>query len=170
MQGSRSLIQRASDTLADHDDVRRIRTALGHLERALDDGLWIDEVHADGRPGLKVFHEAASAVIQLEQLIASPPNGPQDELSAEAREWAIAAMNDISFATGLLAEIRVEESADLEVDNARRQRSLDLANERAAEQLELGVAALDGGDLSGAIEHFGKAWRLAMSVAQVAAR
>ena len=69
--GGRSLIQAAADAIAPYSgDDERFRNAFRDLEKALDLGIWADEVHPDPKHGNKVFDEIRSAIEDLEKLLS----------------------------------------------------------------------------------------------------
>jgi len=162
VRGSRSLLQRAADNLSHHlDDSKHIGHAIKHLDKALEDENWIDEIHAEHKKGQKIFHESASAVHELEKVLKEDADG-KHPLSPEARAWVESALSDIEIATVLLAEIRLDESDGLIALDPGKQDKVDRENEKAADHFVKAGDHIATGNLDKGIREYAKAWHHAV--------
>ncbi len=122
--------------------------AIKHLNKGLDDKLWLDNSNLDQKHGKKVFKEGKAAVKDLQKLQKDKRATDSVQGTCEDISFKIAALN------GLLANIALNE--------AQRNGGTDKGSLKKVAKAELefnkGLDQLGEGKPDKAIGHFGKAW------------
>ena len=151
--GARARKQNVRDTLAafgstgDKKDDQRIRKAIEHLDKSLEDELWVGEDRLDPKDGKKVFDEERKAVKELEEVRSFDVSWAIEELLDIDEELAQTAIDDAEAA--IMANLAGDPK---EIDKANRELL------KAMEEMDKAETARDQGDAEKAIEHYRKAW------------
>lgn len=162
INGSLGLLEGAAEALSHHlEESKHFEHAVKHLNKALKEENWIDEIHADAKKGKKIFHESAATVHELEKILKEDANG-KNVISGDARMWIESALADVECAIVVLTEIHMEESGGLDAFDPEKQDKVDRENLKAAAEFEDAVAHVDDGKLDKGIREFEKAWHHAV--------
>ncbi|MBN4064828.1 hypothetical protein JYU04_03735 [Dehalococcoides mccartyi] len=159
VEGSRSLIQRALDSMGTFaGESKHIGHAEKKLAKALEDRNWIDEVHADLKRGQAVFSHASSAVREYEKALKDHAKGKKNTLSPAAISTLKAALFDIQIAMTILTETRMDETSGLVALDPKKQKKVDRELEQSIKEFDDALNKIAIGNLDKGIRELAKAW------------
>jgi len=136
-------------------DVVKILTAI------LGSSAWTDETHLAASAGDKVFQDVQKAALELEKLLKD--EAKKDSVSTAAEKAIGQAVADIAAIAQVVAETLYLENQHLQANDPQKQKFVDGSLADAAKELNAGIASLNAGDYTGAIQSFQRAWNSTQS-------
>ena len=160
--GAKDLKERAISFLSlFEDESQRVVRAIDHIEKSLEDDLWINLVYLDSQQGHRVYSEEHNAVQQLQQLLKQTPDDDGDippAPSPELREAAQKAIDDLVNADRVIAITIMLDSDVATAAKPNDQNKIDKEHATAEDEFAQGDSSRDAGDYDNAVQHYRKAW------------
>jgi hypothetical protein len=136
-------------TVTDKRDAKKLDEAIEHIQRSLDDELWVDDTHLQRKHGDRVFHEEHDAVKKLQHLL-------KDKKSDIPDATLLAFIQCFTSVDRQLAVIAVDEAEAAGVQPKK------IAQDR--KEIEKGDEEAARGKYDKAIEHYRHAWKHAVHI------
>lgn len=159
--GAQDLKNRAISFLSPFEnESHRVVKSIEHINKSLEEDLWVDEVYLEAKHGHRVYSEEHNAVQQLQQLLNQTPD--EGEIppppSPELKEAAEDAIDLLVNSDRVLTITLMLDSSAATADKQNAQNKIDKENETAENEFSQGDASRDAGDFDNAIQHYRKAW------------
>ncbi len=172
---------------------RKIDIIIGLINASLNDKYWEDNIsRLDARLGRKVFQKELAAAVSLEaqvkmlskqisvleRIIERKENQGRPTDAEEARLAAIhnalpafqEVLEDLAQADKVLAEVALGDARDMTVNNPKFEKAYNRYLDRAEQQMNKAMAALEDGKSARAIKYFKNAWYYAQQAIRYASR
>ena len=139
---------KAINTTDEHAQ-KDIDEAIKHINKSLEDSLWVDASHLDPKHGHKVFDEEKKAVEDImHDLIKCP----------ECCDVGTNVIDKLVTADKILAETALNDAISTNVTDPKNQDKVDKEIAKAEEELAKAYQELSKGKPDKAIDHYKKAW------------
>ena len=143
MLSQRTIATLESVSISDAHIAKRIERAVSHINKSLDEALWVDNVHLSPKHGKKVFHEEKKAVKEIKHLCNRKEMIFTDESCGTM-------MRNLAEASFILADTALKDALATNFD-AKKIR-------KAEKELAKGKKEQAKGKYDKAIDHYRKAW------------
>jgi hypothetical protein len=156
--GGRSLIAAAADGLsAVSGDDKEFAHILKHLDKALSDDHWADNLHPDSKHGKKVFDEARGAIKDLEKLLREDNN--HDPITDDEKDAIELAIERLVVACQILAANAIADAEAGTTTDPKRESKVDKEIAKANKHFDDAMSSTDPDD---AVNDLKKAWEHAL--------
>jgi hypothetical protein len=167
---------------------KRINRIQKLINASLNEDWWEDDSRLDPKSGRKVFDRELAAALSLEvqiklhthleKIIAAKEERGKDasreRARLEAMETALApfqtALDYLTAADQILAEVALNDALNMTVNNPRFERNYNRYIAKAEQQMDSAVVALEDGRATKAIKYFKKSWSYAQRAIKYASR